>query len=640
MMFCGKCGNPLQDNAAFCGNCGEPVKQAEEVAAEQSAPVEEETVQPVQETVAEATPAEEVTPAEEAEPVTEIAPKVKKPFNKLWLKIGIPAVALIAVAALVLTNLGLLKGNAVKWFGSDREYLAYVEAGAVSDLSEAAGVLYGSVLSVAPTGETGGAGVTAGGDIKLKFGQLMNTLMSMSGEGDISWLKDISLAFEISSGGSAAGGNYVLKLGDKTVLTFEFVNDTQKGAMYLRVPELSETYLSYPVESPVESFVEMGMFDADMMERLEDALVTYGDKLPSKDTLSALLEKYLLLALENLGEVTSSKQDITVDGVSQNLTVLQVNVTEKNFLEMLHVLLQEAKQDQTIKQIVNDLQALASEWMPNADIDLYAAYTQIVDQWLAYLQEATTDAYTEPVLIWRDLVNGNHEIVGREIVTNNERLFYYALVQNGDNAALEVTAGDLAVKGTGTKKGDVLNMETVLSMEGSELVIVEFKEFNLQKAEGTIRLELSQSAISEMDATSIAMLNPAVEIVCKGEKAFEINVMSGSQMILGLDVSAYQKNGAAAIALPDDSKVVNADDQAALQKWMSSLDVQKLIDSLKAAGVPADLLEGLEDITAGDFGDIFGNYGLGYAEDDGYAYEYDEDFYDDDLTADFDDLMI
>ena len=53
-MFCGKCGNPVDEDAMFCANCGAPVEKettapaAEPVApvAEPAAPVEEAPVYP------------------------------------------------------------------------------------------------------------------------------------------------------------------------------------------------------------------------------------------------------------------------------------------------------------------------------------------------------------------------------------------------------------------------------------------------------------------------------------------------------------------------------------------------------------------------------------------------------------------
>lgn len=106
IVFCSKCGNPLQDDAKFCGACGAPVKTAEE-----TAPVPQRSAGITDETVNVQTPKPEPLMAAQnfsvqmnGGDVTSVQKKSKK-----GLIIGLSAggVLLVVVTAVILVALGL-----------------------------------------------------------------------------------------------------------------------------------------------------------------------------------------------------------------------------------------------------------------------------------------------------------------------------------------------------------------------------------------------------------------------------------------------------------------------------------------------------------------------------------------------------
>ena len=124
-MFCGNCGEKMQDGAKFCGKCGWKVEAAaapvQEAVAEKAVEVQEAVEEKVAEAqaVAEEVAAaaavvqeaeEEKAPAEE--PVAEEAPKAKKKKG-LWILIPVILLALAGIAVGVVIFLGSLKRQEV-----------------------------------------------------------------------------------------------------------------------------------------------------------------------------------------------------------------------------------------------------------------------------------------------------------------------------------------------------------------------------------------------------------------------------------------------------------------------------------------------------------------------------------------------
>ena len=134
--------------------------------------------------------------------------------------------------------------------------------------------------------------------------------------------------------------------------------------------------------------------------------------------------------------------------------------------------------------------------------------------------------------------------------------------------------------------------------------------------------ELLPSEVSSV----FEMMDLGLELVLNStadKASVTINVLSGETVYLGVTLTA--KQGAAAnITLPSPDKVV---DQTAMQEWAASLDLSKIVENLRKGGLPAELVEFLEQTLTEskqpvpDFNDDFSTE-FGEYDDDVYS-----DFY-------------
>lgn len=590
-MFCGKCGNVIDENAAFCGKCGEPVKAA----AEQ--PIEKE--EQVQETV----PVEEVKEPEigafasaEFDAAQQSPAPKKKKTGKLLLAIGLPVVAVMAAVAILLYSFGVFGGSGapdggIRNFATDGERFAYAEANALSNLSKLASTAYDAVFTKgAPMLGMSSSGGSFGyqGEVKLVLGEALTSLLSATSQTDFSWLKDIGYSFDMESAGSAQAVKCNIKLGGKSVVSLEALMDSAGEKMYMRIPELSDKYIAVPSAMPT--------LDAEMPAFVGTILDSYGDALPTADKVEALLNKYLKLALDNLPEVTAEDKEITVGNVAQTLTVMEVNVSEKDLAELVVVLLNEVKNDQEIKGIIDSaMQAFGSDMFPSDDIDGYAAFTQELDDLIEYMNEAVSASSDEVMLTLRDYVNEAHAIVGRDVSFEGQEVLSYVVVENGGNMAVDCdVASVVTVNGEGTKNGDAVTCELDVVVEGKELCTVSLKDFNANAMTGTARVEVGEGLMQQMGAGSMSMMSFGLEFVFKGANALDCNLMSGDSVLVGFQISGGEKSGVGAVSLPDSSQALEP------EQWATTANFDALLNNLKAAGVPEELFNSLGGLLTGD----------------------------------------
>ena len=96
------------------------------------------------------------------------------------------------------------------------------------------------------------------------------------------------------------------------------------------------------------------------------------------------MNKYIGIIVDNVDGVTTDTDEITVDGVSQSVTVLSVKVDDALLRKVVKAVLTEAKQD----DVILDLLATAEEKLPDSDTDLITSYKEAVDELLESLKNA------------------------------------------------------------------------------------------------------------------------------------------------------------------------------------------------------------------------------------------------------------
>ena len=599
-MFCKNCGNQIADGTAFCGVCGAQITDAS--AAENNQPGTEPEVA-ANEAAAPADTTQYEAAAPETEPVAptyvndgevnDAAPKKKS--SKKWLFIGIPVLAVILAVVLCFNT---LTGFVLKTFGSNAAYFAYVEGTSLGEYSKTATSVYGIGKNTIANG------VGMEGEIAIELGDTLTTMLSgYAGGMDLSWLNQIKLVVDSDSANGNGSCTAALILGDQTVLNLEYIIDNDKGAIYLRCKELSDKFITFDISGGNTVFLPTATNSvSNVGNNLSTIVAKY---LPDEEQLEKLLEKYVTILLKQItdDDVTREAGEITANGITQKCTILKLNITDRLVLNVAKAVLNEAENDKDIIAVIEDLEKginEVSEVSGNA-VEEYKnsvaeAKTEIEDA-IASLEGNGNEYFT-----LTDYVNGSHEILGREISVAGIKVISILSAENGSDVGYEITVSDkLSVLGKGKKSGDAISGEFSLCVEGKELLILTIdnlsSDIEARASKGTMVMKLGKDVaeLIESDAyTAISMLDLSlkVEIDTSSSKGdYTIVLLSGEKTFVKLTANEKSTDPKVAEA-PAEGETINSDEFD-----LSDLDLSKIMENLKKAGVPESLLSILQYAT-------------------------------------------
>lgn len=522
-------------------------------------------------------------------------PKPKK--GKLAIVLG--AVALVLVAALLLSWNSL--GGLFASMKSPEEYLAYVEEKAQADGSamELTSGMYASFYeSMTETKEN-----SAEGAVFLTVGEELTDLLEqyLAAGVELDWLKQISLNTTFNNADTLKGINAVLGLNGKPVLSADAMLDMESFDIYAGAPELNKTYLH-------ASLTDMGV-DKQMVDSTLDEMTALQEKLtkllPDQQELEAMIGKYTDLIVAGQENVEKTKQSVTINGITQELTVLQSRLSEQNLKKIALAVLAEAKNDQGILDLLNAAQMIAvmGEGETAEDLTL-DEYKQMIDELIAQLEgEAATD---DVVFVLKTYVDNKHNICGRSGTDpEGEEEISSLTVSDGDKWAYEMKVyGEVMLSGSGSSDKKLLSGTYTFWESGEEMLSVEVAQLDLPAMRegellGTLLLRPGQIILDEIAAEAGApaalVSNIAMEIKLAAETC-DINILNGDKLLLGLGITAALKE---LEALTPPENTVEIADGAALEQWLGQLDLQGVLDALQEAGVPEDYMGLLQGITAG-----------------------------------------
>ena len=598
-MICKNCGNQLSEGTAFCGVCGvkiedAPVSEPEASVYEAAAPTDTTKYEE-----AEATAPADTAQYEQKESVAptyindgavnEPAPKKK---SKKWLFVAIPVLAVVLAVVLCFNT---LTGFFVKNFGSNASYFAYVEGTSLSGYSNTVTSLYG----VGKSNIVNGGG--AEGEMAIELGDTLTTMLSGYANGmDLSWLKQIKIKIDADTVGTKSSGTLALVLGEKTVLNAEYILDNEKGVAYLRCKELSDKFIKFEIPNMSGSaFTAMSTVAANSAS--SSALNNIYDLMeysPSEEELDKLFKKYIDIVLKQVtdDDVTKEAGEITANGITQNCTVLKLNITDKLLLNVVKAVLTEAKNDKEIIAIIERFEKGIKE-ISEIEGNAVEEYKKGIDDALENVDEtiAELEGNGKEYFSLIDYVNGSHEIIGREVALNGTTALSILSAENGKDIGYEFSvAGKLSFTGKAQKNGEAVTGDFSLVVEGKEIITISTEnlasDIENTTLSGAIVLRLGKDVKDLMDSSayttlSLLDLSLRLEFESSADKALSsFAVLSGEKIFVKLSVNSKTTEAIVADA-PADGEIISSDEIE-----ISDLDLAKVIDNLKEAGVPQNLL--------------------------------------------------
>lgn len=251
-------------------------------------------------------------------------------------------IAVVAVIIAIMVATGSLAKGFHKTFDSPKKYFAYVEKQML--LSKKDNVLRNVYenLSETITKED----VAMEEQITLTIGDegqaYLRLLQDMGA--DLSWLNTAGIKYYANVKDNDVEFSTTLYLNDKEILNPTFILDSQKKAVYAKIPELTKDVAKYDLDQFSEKFDEI-------FTKLEKFRKAY----PDNKEVDKLFSKYVKLVLSCVENVEKEKADFECDEVTQKCTQLKVTIKDKDVQNIVKTVCKEASKDKELKSLFEEL---------------------------------------------------------------------------------------------------------------------------------------------------------------------------------------------------------------------------------------------------------------------------------------------
>ncbi len=619
-MFCVKCGRPIPDGQRLCDAC----LAAEQGSVGQPEPVEtyfaDEAYQQVQ---------QPVVPQEDTFTLggPDIEPPKKKK-GKIAAIIAAAAVVVAGVLAIVLnwnSIMGLFGGKKGMPSGTPQEQMISLEKQTTDKAVDSVSKLYGTVKNSGAQEANQTAGKMAlrlrVGDMLLESLEQMASTQQQAGGMDMDFLREILLEVSATAQEDRMHATADLSLSGTHIASVDAYIDFATMKMWAAIPELNKDYLALDLSKMMEnSGVSMDdMLAAYTAQRaLTEKLLR---DMPSEQAIGEMLSAYVGIIHDGIEQVSSTSEKVTVGEIEQTLTVLEAKITQRQLLDVATKILQHAKTDDTLKQLIkafeeyiNTSASQSGASIPNGDF--YVQFAEGIEDALADLEDEKADCKDGNYLLMSDYVDDSGRIVGRKIRAYSEEEnssepseIFYVTVRKDGKFETKASLASVELTGSGTERDGKCNGKYDLNVDGTNYLGIELVDIDMNATEsgkmvGTVRVKPTHALFEKMNLDSsvsamIAMSDMTLEIVGKdaGEATeLEVNLLAGGQLMFGLGLKFEAMEGGS-VTLPSGG--VNAMDEKALQAWTQNVSVDEILGNLSKAGVPSDLLSALVGQMAG-----------------------------------------
>lgn len=456
------------------------------------------------------------------------------------------------------------------------------------------------------------AGTKAIMTLKLEDGG--KTLLSAASGGmDFSWLNTLTMDMTAAVTEGKEIVNGAILLNDSPLCNMNMYMDLNELVEYLQIPELSETWMKMPLldsleiseeelaqtfesEEEMQAYMEyMEAYKASIKNNFK-VLSDLTSFLPDTATVSALLDRYGNIIIDSTAEGTSSEETISVEGISEDCTAYESQITEAGVLSMMKNILTTAKEDQELK-------GLLDKWSETSGEDLNAQLQTNADALLADLTGEGSDVAVVTSKAW---VNADGKIIGREISAEDETgsipVFTWKNPSSDEKSALfiEFGAGEetMTFTGTGQSSEGLLNGEYVFAVNSVKMLGI--KAENLETHPKVPGYYNGKIGVSVLDAGTEEEPNPLAAF------GLDINVASDAEAKTNQVDFTVTNSGAALVTLSVNGGYadasVSAPEQAVLDaslditeegaetSYIQGMDWTAILDNASAAGAPAELV--------------------------------------------------
>lgn len=447
-----------------------------------------------------------------------------------------------------------------------------------------------------------GENISADADMYVALTDTSRALLGIMAPVDISWLNDVGFRYNttISNGVEAVVGSVYVNGQD--VCGLEVYVDTNTQNVYMRIPELHDSYVLVNMEVPEE---QLETFNASL-ETLKDPMAL----MPDAAALETLLTRYSAIFFDGFGESINSEETLSVEGVEEACKTYEGQMQIEDAQKFMTTLLTTAKDDAELKEIIEEWGPLMV--MESESGDIYQDFQTAVDELLADLNEnaAINDGSYVSSKIW---VDADNNIVGRELgfcenAGAEEEIFfkYQAPATETETALFTEIAVDgesFAVSGKGTiAEGKVSGTYDFMydSVVMASVDVTDFVPADLEAngLNGSYKLYL-QPGVGEENYTTLSSFDVVVDCTTDMETldqnfALTLNMSAAPLATIGIFAGMSDP-----VEVPDFAALTNVLDATVeddMVTYVTDMDWAPILDKCVAAGMPEDVAAMLDEL--------------------------------------------
>ena len=445
---------------------------------------------------------------------------------------------------------------------------------------------------------------------------------ALMGGTDVSWLQSFTFDSDITIKDGVEAIASGLLLNDTKLCDLNLYMDLANMAEYIQIPQLSEGYITAPIQSTVTTTNGVAENSQEIMSTYMNALSDLSSALPDSDTLGTLLDRYGNIIIDNIEEGSSVEESVSVDGISEECTAYEGIISEKSAYTIVEKVLTTAKDDEEIK-------ALFDQWSDDAsnEENQYKDFQNLITDALDDMNrddEGSTENEAFSSKVW---VNGDGKIVGRQFGitdgTDTTPVFTWKAPSEGEDSALllELAADDSSFTFTGSGKtaDGLLNGDYILAVNGTETVDINVENLETKPAKagyynGTFNIsfpaaetdssdsEAGESTEDDTDTSATDMLagfGAVIKLTSDADadtSTLDLTVTTSGAALATLSITGSYGEG---VEIPDFAsldKTYDATDDEAMTEYLTEINWDTFLANVKAAGVPDELATQLEDV--------------------------------------------
>lgn len=432
-------------------------------------------------------------------------------------------------------------------------------------------------------------------DMTLTLNAAGQSIVGMMTQMDASWLKSIGLNMDVSIADSKEAVKADVLLNDTGIGTMNVLLDILKEVEYIQIPELSPSW----IKADLDVTANGEEVSTESMEAIMGIASDPSLLLPEGKTVSELLERYGNIVIDHMQEGSSTDESVSIDGISEDCTLLEGQIFQNDLREMVQELLTTAQGDEQLKGLL----AKWSEAMPEAG-DLNEQFQSFAEDTLAELNESDdTDETNDEYLVSRIWVNGDDKIVGREFAVcegiDTEAVLTWKAPSNGDATGflfdMQSDGSGFSLIGSGRSTEGVKNGNYSFAMDGVTVMDIVMESESANSAVYTVTFPQGETE-EEYNPLSMFSLVLTTDSDETGDNVeMNLEVLSSGASLGELNIQVSNSTEAVEAVSEEDMETVydalNDEDMAAYEEEMN---FDTILANVESAGVPADLVSVLE----------------------------------------------